>query len=74
AVRDAVVKGVRVRNGEVMARDPVEGIVATGHGACEALTRGLLGVKAVWWKPSGMAVASSSVASAQVLKSSHLAV
>ena len=46
AVRDAVVKGVSVRNGEVMALDPVDGIVATGQDEIEALTRALQGEKA----------------------------
>ncbi|MFM9129072.1 MAG: hypothetical protein ACKOPF_04390, partial [Candidatus Limnocylindrus sp.] len=46
AVRDAVVKGVRVRNGDVMALDPVDGIVATGQDEIEALTRALQGEKA----------------------------
>ena len=43
AVRDAVVNGARVRAGEVMALDPVDGIIATGVDAIEALTKALQG-------------------------------
>ena len=43
AVRDAVVKGVSVRKGEVMALDPVDGIIATGEDDAETLTRALQG-------------------------------
>ena len=43
AVRDAVVNGARVRAGEVMALDPVDGIIATGVHAIEALTKALQG-------------------------------
>jgi DAK2 domain fusion protein YloV len=46
AVRDAVVKGVSVRKDEVMALDPVDGIVATGGDDVEALTRALQGEEA----------------------------
>ncbi len=43
AVRDAVVNGVSVRAGEVMALDPIDGIIATGTDEIEALTRALSG-------------------------------
>ena len=46
AVRDAVVKGVSVRKDEVMALDPVDGIVATGGDDIEALTQALEGEEA----------------------------
>ena len=46
AVRDAVVKGVSVRSGEVMALDPVDGIIATGGDDLEALTKALSGERA----------------------------
>ncbi|MFZ9827799.1 MAG: DAK2 domain-containing protein [Candidatus Limnocylindrus sp.] len=46
AVRDAVVKGVSVRKDEVMALDPVVGIVATGGDDIEALTQALEGEEA----------------------------
>ena len=46
AVRDAVVKGVSVRSGEVMALDPVDGIIATGGDDLEALTKALSGEQA----------------------------
>jgi DAK2 domain fusion protein YloV len=46
AVRDAVVKGVSVRSGEVMALDPVDGIIATGGDEIEALTKALSGERA----------------------------
>ena len=46
AVRDAVVKGVSVRSGEVMALDPVDGIIATGGDDLEALAKALSGERA----------------------------
>jgi DAK2 domain fusion protein YloV len=46
AVRDAVVKGVSVRKDEVMALDPIDGIIATGGDEVEALTRALQGEEA----------------------------
>jgi uncharacterized protein len=46
AVRDAVVKGVSVRSGEVMALDPVDGIIATGGDDLEVLTKALSGERA----------------------------
>ncbi|MFZ9882828.1 MAG: DAK2 domain-containing protein [Candidatus Limnocylindrus sp.] len=46
AVRDAVVKGVSVRKDEVMALDPVDGIVATGGDDIEALAQALEGEEA----------------------------
>lgn len=46
AVRDAVVKGVSVKKDEVMALDPVDGIVATGGDDVEALSRALKGEEA----------------------------
>jgi dihydroxyacetone kinase-like predicted kinase len=46
AVRDAVVKGVSVRKDEVMALDPIDGIIATGGDDVEALTRALQGEEA----------------------------
>lgn len=46
AVRDAVVKGVSVRAGEVMALDPVDGIIATGGDDLEALSKALSGEQA----------------------------
>ena len=46
AVRDAVVKGVSVRSGEVMALDPVDGIIATGGDDLAALTKALSGERA----------------------------
>ena len=46
AVRDVVVKGVSVRSGEVMALDPVDGIIATGGDDLEALTKALSGERA----------------------------
>jgi hypothetical protein len=46
AVRDAVVKGVGVLSGEVMALDPVDGIIATGSTEVEALRRALDGQRA----------------------------
>ncbi|MEI6270970.1 MAG: DAK2 domain-containing protein [Chloroflexota bacterium] len=46
AVRDAVVKGVSVRLGEVMALDPIDGIIATGGDDLEVLTKALSGERA----------------------------
>ena len=41
AVRDAVVGGVKVRAGEMMALNPIDGIIATGATDTEALSRAL---------------------------------
>jgi hypothetical protein len=41
AVRDAVVGGVNVRAGEMMALNPIDGIIATGATDTEALSRAL---------------------------------
>lgn len=41
-----MVKGVSVRKDEVMALDPIDGIIATGGDDVEALTRALQGEEA----------------------------
>lgn len=46
AVRDAVVRGVAVKVGEVMALDPVDGIIATGGSDVDAITAALAGQSA----------------------------
>lgn len=42
AVRDAVVRGVAVKAGQIMALDPVDGIIATGGTDVEAITAALI--------------------------------
>ncbi len=46
AVRDAVVRGVSVKAGEIMALDPVDGIIATGSSDVEAIVAALAGQSA----------------------------
>jgi hypothetical protein len=46
AVRDAVVRGVSVKAGEIMALDPVDGIIATGSTDVEAIVAALEGQSA----------------------------
>ena len=46
AVRDATVRGVPVKAGEVMALDPIDGIIATGADDVAALTGALRGQSA----------------------------
>jgi hypothetical protein len=43
AVRDAVVRGVSVKAGQIMALDPVDGIIATGSTDVEAIGAALAG-------------------------------
>jgi len=43
AVRDAVVRGVSVKAGQVMALDPVDGIIATGNSDVESIVAALAG-------------------------------
>lgn len=43
AVRDAIVRGVPVKEGEIMALDPVDGIIATGRTDVDALVGALAG-------------------------------
>jgi len=46
AVRDAVVRGVPVKAGEIMALDPVDGIIATGRTDVDAIVAALAGQSA----------------------------
>jgi DAK2 domain fusion protein YloV len=46
AVRDAVVRGVSVKAGQIMALDPVDGIIATGSSDVEAIVAALAGQSA----------------------------
>jgi len=46
AVRDAVVRGVAVKAGQIMALDPVDGIIATGSTDVEAIVAALAGQSA----------------------------
>lgn len=46
AVRDAVVRGVAVKAGEIMALDPVDGIIATGATDVESIVAALAGQSA----------------------------
>ena len=46
AVRDAVVRGVSVKAGQIMALDPVDGIIATGSSDVEAIVAALSGQSA----------------------------
>jgi len=43
AVRDAVVRGVQVKAGQIMALDPVDGIIATGSTDVESIVAALAG-------------------------------
>ena len=43
AVRDAVVRGVAVKAGQIMALDPVDGIIATGSSDVESIVAALAG-------------------------------
>ena len=43
AVRDAVVRGVSVKAGQIMALDPVDGIIATGSSDVESIVAALAG-------------------------------
>ena len=43
AVRDAVVRGVSVKAGQIMALDPVDGIIATGSTDVESIVAALVG-------------------------------
>jgi dihydroxyacetone kinase-like predicted kinase len=43
AVRDAVVRGVSVKAGHIMALDPVDGIIATGSTDVESIVAALAG-------------------------------
>jgi DAK2 domain fusion protein YloV len=43
AVRDAVVRGVSVKDGQIMALDPVDGIIATGSTDVESIVAALVG-------------------------------
>jgi DAK2 domain fusion protein YloV len=46
AVRDAVVRGVAVKAGQIMALDPVDGIIATGSSDVESIVAALAGQSA----------------------------
>ncbi|NBP82657.1 DAK2 domain-containing protein [bacterium] len=46
AVRDAVVRGVSVKAGQIMALDPVDGIIATGSTDVESIVAALAGQSA----------------------------
>ena len=46
AVRDAVVRGVAVKAGQIMALDPVDGIIATGSTDVESIVAALAGQSA----------------------------
>ena len=46
AVRDAVVRGVAVKAGQIMALDPVDGIIATGSSDVESIAAALAGQSA----------------------------
>lgn len=46
AVRDAVVRGVSVKAGQIMALDPVDGIIATGSSDVESIVAALSGQSA----------------------------
>ena len=46
AVRDAVVRGVSVKAGQIMALDPVDGIIATGSSDVESIVAALAGQSA----------------------------
>ncbi len=46
AVRDAVVRGVPVKAGQIMALDPVDGIIATGSSDVESIVAALAGQSA----------------------------
>ena len=46
AVRDAVVRGVAVKAGQIMALDPVDGIIATGSSEVESIVAALAGQSA----------------------------
>ena len=46
AVRDAIVRGVPVQAGQIMALDPVDGIIATGDSDVAAITAALTGQSA----------------------------
>ncbi|MEI6155814.1 MAG: DAK2 domain-containing protein [bacterium] len=46
AVRDAVVRGVPVKAGQIMALDPVDGIIATGSSDVESIVAALTGQSA----------------------------
>jgi DAK2 domain fusion protein YloV len=46
AVRDAVVRGVQVKAGQIMALDPVDGIIATGSTDVESIVAALAGQSA----------------------------
>ncbi len=46
AVRDAVVRGVAVKDGQIMALDPVDGIIATGSSDVESIVAALAGQSA----------------------------
>jgi len=46
AVRDAVVRGVAVKAGQIMALDPVDGIIATGSSDVESIVAALTGQSA----------------------------
>jgi len=46
AVRDAVVRGVPVKAGQIMALDPVDGIIATGSSDVESIVAALSGQSA----------------------------
>jgi len=46
AVRDAVVRGMPVKAGEIMALDPVDGIIATGRTDVDAIVAALAGQSA----------------------------
>lgn len=46
AVRDAVVRGVAVKAGQIMALDPVDGIIATGCSDVESIVAALAGQSA----------------------------
>jgi DAK2 domain fusion protein YloV len=46
AIRDAVVRGVPVKAGEIMALDPVDGIIATGRTDVDAIGAALAGQSA----------------------------
>jgi dihydroxyacetone kinase-like predicted kinase len=45
-VRDAVVRGVAVKAGQIMALDPVDGIIATGSSDVESIVAALAGQSA----------------------------
>jgi dihydroxyacetone kinase-like predicted kinase len=45
-VRDAVVRGVQVKAGQIMALDPVDGIIATGSTDVESIVAALAGQSA----------------------------